>query len=94
VLYDLDQKHVKMGCTSKESVGGGLESFSCLSHFAATVAGGFCEFCCTSQSCNVDWTLARVKDECVKLSAAATVQRWPLIATGALITAVHALLRR
>jgi len=85
VLYDLANKHVRLSCVSKEN------DASCLSHFASKVAGGFCEYCCTRELCNGDWTIPRVADDCTDQSAAETVQHWPLSA-GIFVVAVHAML--
>jgi len=85
VLYDLNNKHVQLSCSSKEN------DASCLSYFASKVAGGFCEYCCTRELCNDDWTVPHVADDCADQSAAGTVQHWPLIA-GVFIIAVHGML--
>jgi len=87
VLYDLTKQHVVMSCASKES------GQVCLSEFASNVAGGFCEYCCMTELCNDDWTLASIIDDCARQSASAAVQRWPLT-VGVILFAVHALLSR
>jgi len=86
VLYDVTNKHVQMSCSSKKN------DASCLSHFASKVAGGFCEYCCTRELCNDDWTVPHVADDCTEQSAAETVQHCMPLITGIFVIAVHAML--
>jgi len=86
VLYHESSDYVKMSCESKET------GASCLSEFASRVADGFCEYCCTTERCNDDWTVAHVRDDCRDQSAATTVQHSTLITTTAIfITIFHAM---
>ena len=93
MLYDLSYRHVTMSCSSRKI--GNLTSSGCLSEFASNVALGLCEYCCTTQFCNDDWTVAHIRDDCAEQSAAATVRQcWPLYVAIFITIAVHAALGR
>jgi len=86
VLYDVSSDHVKMSCASES--GGGA---SCLSEFASRVVDPVCEYCCTTERCNDDRTVAHVRDDCLEQSAAAALQLSTVITTTAAIIALHAM---